>query len=492
MRSSRSPRGVPPNDFIRGSLLSAALCYTRHRVLSVNARRGCRGRSRRLRDCRVQPGDERAVVGGHTCQHGRAHGLHARELDRAVVVRRRPARRGFCPRRSHRARERQDGRRRSPRRRRIDQQRFRKLPDCSVLRRVRPRGSRAVSQRGAAARFRERDAAVAVQPGEPHENAWWRPQRPREFRRYARSPGFSRRDVCRHLSPSGTRHTHSSNGPLSPGAFPLLSAPLLGSLQRSVSLQRGRRGRRVDGGAGAFRARRRPDVSGELRAAPRGIAAIRARPEASRVFNSIAKALAAYRDPMRIEYIKLADGGLTDNFAVTTLVISRLVYGTPYAPMTERDAVKIRRLLLIVADASEGPNGDWRHQEAGPSGVDLARSATDAAVDSAARYVADALGRMVQEWQDSVIAFRCGLKPADVIRLGGPAQWNCSDVKFSLAYLSVDELDSPMRERIEAVPTRLTLEADQVDVAIQGARQGTLALRRLRTYLRDRVASGGR
>src|SRR5204863_8203499 len=117
------------------------------------------------------------------------------------------------------------------------------------------------------------------------------------------------------------------------------------------------------------------------------------------------------------------------------------------------------------------------------------RSATDAAVDSAARYAADALGRMIQEWQDSVIAFRCGLKPADVIRLGGPAQWNCSDVKFSLAYLSVDELDSPMRERLDAGPTRLTLEADPVDVAIEGARAGTLVLPRLREYLRDRVTA---
>src|SRR2546426_8294265 len=225
---------------------------------------------------------------------------------------------------------------------------------------------------------------------------------------------------------------------------------------------------------------------------PAEIAAIRPRPEASRVFNSIAKALAAYRDPMRIEYIKLADGGLTDNFAVTTLVISRLVYGTPYAPMTERDAVRIRRLLLIVADASQGPNGDWTHPEAGPSGVDLARSATDAAVDSAARYAADAFGRMVQEWQDSVIAFRCGLKPADVIRLGGPAQWNCSDVKFSLAYLSVDELDSPMRERIEAVPTRPSPEAHQGGAGLESARPGTPAARRPRPYLRDRGTSGGR
>src|SRR2546425_12656859 len=99
---------------------------------------------------------------------------------------------------------------------------------------------------------------------------------------------------------------------------------------------------------------------------------------------------------------------------------------------------------------------------------------------------------MIQKGQDSVIPFRSAWNPPDVIRLGGPAQWNCSNVKFSLTYLSVDELDSPMRERIEAVPTRLTLEADQVDVAIEGARQSTLALRRLRTYLRDRVASGSR
>jgi NTE family protein len=160
--------------------------------------------------------------------------------------------------------------------------------------------------------------------------------------------------------------------------------------------------------------------------------------------------------------------------------------------MSERDAVRIRRLLLIVADASQGPNGDWTHQEAGPSGLDLALSGTDAAVDAAAQQAVDAFGRMIQEWQDSVIAFRCGLTPADVARLGGPAQWNCADVKFSLAYLSVDEIKSPMREKIEAVPTRLTLEAAQVDAAIEGAREGTLALRRLQTYARDRVASGGR
>ncbi len=222
---------------------------------------------------------------------------------------------------------------------------------------------------------------------------------------------------------------------------------------------------------------------------PAEVAALRAKPEGSRVLNSIAKALAAYRDPERARFIKLADGGLTDNFAVSTLVVSRLVYGTPYAPMTERDAVRVRRLLVVVVDASRSPHGDWTHQQAGPGGLALALSATDAAVDSAARHGADALGRMIQDWQESVIAFRCALKPADVMRLGGPADWKCADVKFSLAYLSVDEVEHPLRERIDEIPTRLTLSADQIDAAIEGARNGTLALRWLRAYAEERVPS---
>src|SRR5258706_2919197 len=221
------------------------------------------------------------------------------------------------------------------------------------------------------------------------------------------------------------------------------------------------------------------------------VAAILARPPASRQINAILKAAAAYRDPAHVRFIKLADGGLSDNFGVSNLTISRLAYGTPYPPMTERDAVKIRRLLLIVVDASQGPNGDWTHHQEGPSGLDLALSATDAAVDVAARLAADALGDMIQEWQDSVVAFRCGLKPADVVRLGGPADWNCADVKFSLAYLSIAELASPLREHIEAIPTRLSLKPEQVDETIQGAREETLALPRLRRYLRERVSRPG-
>jgi NTE family protein len=221
--------------------------------------------------------------------------------------------------------------------------------------------------------------------------------------------------------------------------------------------------------------------------APPELALFEEKRTTSRLVHSIARAMSAYRDPDRVRYIKLADGGLTDNLGVSTFTLSRAIYGTPYAPMTRRDAVKIRRLLLIVVDASQGPNGDWTLHAAGPSGFELARSATDAAVDVATDHAADAFQHMIAEWQQSVIAFRCGLSSAEVAELGGPANWECADVKVFLDYVSVENLPPPLRQAVESVPTRLTLSPEQVDVAIQGGREGMLALPRLREYLQARL-----
>ncbi|APV52340.1 hypothetical protein BWI17_07220 [Betaproteobacteria bacterium GR16-43] len=213
---------------------------------------------------------------------------------------------------------------------------------------------------------------------------------------------------------------------------------------------------------------------------------IRDDPDASRVLKA-AEHMSSYRDPTKVKYLKLVDGGVTDNFGLGTIAVSRAIMNTPYAPMTERDAVKVRRLLFIVVDASRGPSGDWTMQEYGPGGVDLAVIAGDAATDASSRFAADAFGQMVRDWQESLVSFRCGLKAEDVARLGGPKDWQCADVRFYLAFLSIDRLDPAYRSKIEAIPTRLTLPVEQIDDAIEGARRGTLALPRLRQYVFERM-----
>ena len=224
---------------------------------------------------------------------------------------------------------------------------------------------------------------------------------------------------------------------------------------------------------------------------PKEVDSLRAKAASSRELDAIAPAVGSYRDG-KVHYIKLADGGLTDNFGVSLLTNTRAIYGTPYAPMTARDAVRIRRLLVIVVDASRGPNGDWIDREDGPVGLDLALSATDAAVDSASRLALDVFQGMVLEWEQSVVRFRCALSPEEVKQFGAPSDWNCRDVAFSVAYLSVQDVPSPSRAQIEAIPTRLSLIPEQIDTTIDGARAATTSLPQLRSYLRDRASRRAR
>lgn len=217
---------------------------------------------------------------------------------------------------------------------------------------------------------------------------------------------------------------------------------------------------------------------------------IHADPHAPRLLKAMAQGLSAYRDPQRVRYVRLVDGGVTDNLGLSTLLLSRYVLGTPYAPITERDAVRVRRMLFIVVDASRGPVGDVALQLDGPGGVDVALEASDAATDAAARLAADAFARMLEDWRTALIRHRCSLTPQQVRALGGPppAQWRCDDVSFALEFLGLERVPAPYREQILAIPTRLTLEPAQIEAAVEGGRRAALALPALQAFARGQRA----
>ncbi len=217
-----------------------------------------------------------------------------------------------------------------------------------------------------------------------------------------------------------------------------------------------------------------------------GLAQIRADPDSPRLLKAMEKAIAQYRDPNHVRYIKLVDGGVTDNYGLSTILVSRAVLGTPYAPMSEREAARVHRLLFLIVDAQRGLDGDWTLSESGPSGVDSALYAITAATDASGRLAVDSFDRMVAEWQDAVIRFRCGLSAQEVERLrGSAAEWNCADVKFSVAFLSIDGLEAPYRELVDNFPTRLSATPEQIDATIEGARREALGLHALGDYVRE-------
>ena len=210
-------------------------------------------------------------------------------------------------------------------------------------------------------------------------------------------------------------------------------------------------------------------------------------PASPRLLDAAARAARNYRDPSVMRYLKLTDGGITDNFGLSSILIGRAASRTPHGPLTDRDAVNVNRMLFLVVDAGRGPSGDWALSPTGPSGIEIAIAATDAAIDSSARNGFDAFKLMLAEWQTSVINFRCSLNQFEVLRLRGSlTDWNCKDVEFNTALITSNTLGSARALKFSEIPTRLTLPAKDVDTAIAAGRDATAANVEFQKYLTRR------
>lgn len=202
---------------------------------------------------------------------------------------------------------------------------------------------------------------------------------------------------------------------------------------------------------------------------------------------AIGNAVAAYKDKHQARYLRLVDGGLIDNFGVSTLVNARAGFGSPYAPLSTHEALTVRRLLFIVVDATSVQHSDWIFESNELDGIDVMIAASDAAVDSSARQASDLLEKMIHEWQESVITFRCGLTTSEVDHLGGPEDWNCRDVKFSVAHISINELPEAQRRELASIPTRLSLTKAEIQSAINAASSATRNLPEVQLFLGSRI-----
>jgi NTE family protein len=204
---------------------------------------------------------------------------------------------------------------------------------------------------------------------------------------------------------------------------------------------------------------------------------------------STARAIRNYRDPQRMRYVKLADGGLTDNQGLASILIARAVSDTTYGPLREDDVVRLRRMLFLIVDAGRPPAGDWTLQQDGPSGVDVGIAAADAAIDSATRLSAAAFKTMNAEWRDNIVRYRCSLSEATVRRYVPADQaWRCDDVTFFIGTISAESLGPARAARLRDMPTRLSLPPADIDAAIAAGRDAALANPALRAYLADRAA----
>jgi NTE family protein len=191
----------------------------------------------------------------------------------------------------------------------------------------------------------------------------------------------------------------------------------------------------------------------------------------SSVRNAVAKGLIRYRDPNLMRYVKLADGGVTDNFGIQGIALARSIGSTPYAPLTPEIAVQLRRALFLVVNSGRGPAGNWPLQRSGPDGFTTISALADAAIESASRAGYDYAQLLIANWRNDLIRWRCSLPAAEVARLRGRvAAWRCRDLEMFVGEVSFIDAGPERKAILDTVPTRFALPTDTVDFVIESGR----------------------
>jgi len=167
-----------------------------------------------------------------------------------------------------------------------------------------------------------------------------------------------------------------------------------------------------------------------------------------------------YRNDPDVNFLKLADGGIADNFGLSSL---SLLLESMNGPSELIDLAKIRRLIVLVVDAGQQQTGAWTRTAGGSSGIDLAVAAIDTGIESSSRTNFDLFDRLARQWKREAIAVRCQTQ----VPLPGRS---CADIEVTVRRLSFDDL-GPLRAReLSKVSTRFVLPPDEVAAIIKAGR----------------------
>jgi len=190
-------------------------------------------------------------------------------------------------------------------------------------------------------------------------------------------------------------------------------------------------------------------------------------PAASIRLKAYARALHTYQNDPGVDYIKLLDGGLTDNIGVTGFSLEREANKSPHSPLSAREAVRLKSFVFIVADAGTQTEGDWVKTLSGPKFPEMVSAISNAGIRSSVRDEFDALTLSVEIWRSQLVAWRCGLPRETVRSLRGTlAGWDCSDVELIVEDVGFDDFPHAERAKLNDIETRLKLPAAQVDLLI--------------------------
>ena len=166
-----------------------------------------------------------------------------------------------------------------------------------------------------------------------------------------------------------------------------------------------------------------------------------------------------YLDPERTHYVHLMDGGIADNLALRTLT-NALISLDDDAVTLHRIASGTTRLIVISVDGQAATNPTLGQQRVVTGLGQIFSAVSGTKIDSFNFETLLLATQQVDKVTDTIRDIRC--------RTGGVADGqDCRDVQGALIHLSLADIqDAETRQRLQAIPTGLTIPDADVDALI--------------------------
>ena len=194
-------------------------------------------------------------------------------------------------------------------------------------------------------------------------------------------------------------------------------------------------------------------------------------PGSSLVVRNQARTLRRYQNRQESRYLKLYDGGVTDNLGIHGLITQRERHISLIEPMVPKRAVNMKDLLFIVVNAGTKTRENFLKKIEGPDGIDAFSAVADTLMATATARTRDDFFLAMKIWRDDIIKYRCDLDERQVRELIGDHQgWDCKDVQFHILDLSFDQVtDHDHLAKLEEIPTAYVLSRAQTDLLVKTA-----------------------
>jgi NTE family protein len=173
----------------------------------------------------------------------------------------------------------------------------------------------------------------------------------------------------------------------------------------------------------------------------------------------------SYLDPTDRKYIHLIDGGLADNLGVRGFLDAVISRDSVWETMRDYQLEKLRKVILIVVDASVGRDQRIGTQENAPDSFRVLRSAMRVPIHRYSFEMVELFRDRMQEWSEEIRELRRadrsareGEKDSEAATSPAPeVDFHIVEVNFSAL------LDDGERRYFNSLPTNLKLSPDAVD-----------------------------